>query len=106
MEDTLSVVYTSSDEELNISLYPIDGYNMDEYDFVCEIFCSPLRKQIVHKKDMERIDASNYRVWMKTSVIGVGNVKVRVLAKIPNAKCDDGYRDVVTYLNPMVEIKD
>lgn len=105
MEDKLSIVYIPSEEELNISLYPIDGYSMDEYDFTCEIFCSTFRKQVIEKNDMERIDANNYRVWMKTSMIGIGKVKVRVVARIPNDKCDDGFRDVVTYLDPRVEIK-
>ena len=102
---TKYVSHLGSDEEVNIHLYPIDGYTMDEYDFTCEIFCSSARKQVVPKNKMERVNANNYRVWVHTSLVGIGNVNIRVVAKIPNARCDDGYRDVVAYLDPNMEIQ-
>lgn len=106
MEDKLSIVYVPSEEEVNISLYPIDGYTMDEYDFTCEIFCSSMRKQILSKSDLRRVDENNYVAIVETAKIGAGKVKIRVLARVPNANFDDGFRDVVTYLDPKTEIKD
>lgn len=106
MEDKLSIVYIPSEEEVNIHLYPIDGYTMDEYDFRCEIFCSSMRKQMVAKKDLRRIDESNYVAKIYTTEIGAGKVKIKVLARIPNSNFDDGFRDVATYLDPKIEVKD
>ena len=106
MTEKLTVLYLPSDEEINIHLEPIDGYTMDKYDFTCEVFCSHMRKQVIEKKDMTRIDSDNYRLWLKTEPIGVGRVKIKVLAKIPNAYVDGGIRHVTTYLDPHIEIKD
>ena len=105
MEDVYTTIYTPSEVEVNIHLYPIDGYTMDEYDFTCEIFCSSMRKQILHKSDLRRVDENNYVAIVDTSKIGVGKVKIRVSARVPNDNFDDGYRDIVTYLNPWVEVK-
>lgn len=106
MEDVYTTIYKPSEEEVNIHLYPIDGYTMDEYDFTCEIFCSSTRKQILSKSDLRRVDENNYVAIVETAKIGVGKVKIRVLARVPNDNFDDGYRDVVTYLNPKLEVKD
>ena len=106
MELAKHKIYTPSDEEINIHLYPIDGYTMDEYDFTCEIFCTSLRKKTLRKRDMRRVDESNYVAKLNTAEIGVGAVKIRVLARIPNVNYDDGYRDVVTYLDPKIVIEE
>lgn len=106
MEDGYTTIYTPSEEEVNISLYPLDGYSMDEYDFTCEIFCSSMRKQVLRKNDLRRVDENNYVAIVDTAKIGVGKVKIRVSARVPNDNFDDGYRDVVTYLDPKIEVKD
>lgn len=106
MEEIYTTIYMPSEEEVNIHLQPIDGYTMDRYDFTCEVFCSPIRKQVITKKDMNRVDENNYTLWMKTSSIGVGRVKIKVLAQIPNIYLENGFRQVTTYLDPRVEIKD
>lgn len=91
-------------EEINISLDIIDGYAMDDYDFNIEAYCSSLRKQTFSKRDARRVDADNYKIIVDTNVVGVGDIKIRVVARIPNIEYPDGYRDAVTYLDPNVTV--
>lgn len=98
------ISYLGSEEEINISLDLIDGYAMDDYDFTVEVYCSSYRKQTFGKRDARRVDADNYKIVVDTNVIGVGDIKIRVVARIPNIEYPDGYREAVTYLDPNVSV--
>ena len=98
------ISYLGSEEEVIISLDLIDGYAMAEYDFTIEVYCSSLKKQIFTKQQARRIDDNNYSVIVDTNIIGVGDVKIRVVGRIPNSSYPDGYREVVTYLDPNTRI--
>lgn len=98
------ISYLGSEEEINISLDPIDGYAMADYDFTIEVYCSSLKKQIFTKEQATKIDDNNYTVIVETIKIGVGDVKIRVVGRIPNISYPGRYRDVVTYLDPNMRI--
>jgi hypothetical protein len=99
------ISYLGSEEEINISLDLIDGYAMDDYDFIVETYCSSYRKQTFRKRDARRVDANNYKIIVDTNIVGVGDMKIRVIARIPNIEYPDGYREAVTYLDPNVTVK-
>lgn len=100
------ISYLGNEEEVNISLDPIDGYAMvdDDFDFTIEVYCSSLKKQIFTKDQARKEDDGTYTVFVETIKIGVGDVKIRVVGSVPNRSYPGKYRDVVTYLDPNMRI--
>lgn len=81
--------------KINVHVEPIDGYTMDDYGFTCLFYIYANRYVEVKKEDMVRLDESNYVACIDSSKLGVGLVRMRITADIPDADFPDGYRTEV-----------
>lgn len=94
----------NGDVKLNIHLEPIDGLTMDDYDFDVEGYCSTRNVLKFRKDELIRVDESNFKVAFNTDDIGTGEIKVRVIARIPDGDFPDGIRDELWEVNTKIQV--
>lgn len=90
------------EKKVLISIEPIDGLHMSDYDFKCVFYTYTNRAVVVEKKDMKKRDNDNYIAILdseKIRALGKGCVKLRVIGYIPDADFSDGYRTEVEDVN-------
>ena len=77
---------------------PIDGLSIGQYDFYIESYCNPGQKVITTKEDAIMLDDDSVLVCVDSNIVGVGLLKCRVVAYIPDGKFPDGLRTEVVVL--------
>lgn len=111
------IVFLGTELKLNIHIDPIpkhpnqegeetqDGeWNMADYDFEIEVFCTPKKSVTITKEDAIEIDKNNYVILVDTNEIGVGTLKVKVIAHIPDGHFIDQARTEVSVEDTGIEI--
>lgn len=111
------IVFLGTELKLNIHIDPIpkhpkqegeetqDGeWNMEDYDFEIEVFCTPKKTVTITKDDAIWIDKNNYVVLIDTNEIGVGTLKVKVIAQIPDGDFIGQTRTEVSIRDTEIEI--
>lgn len=96
--------HIGTEMKLNISVDPIGSTTMDTYDFVAEVFCSPSKVITIPKEEAIRVDANNYIVLVDTTALGVGKVKVKLTAAIPDNDFSDGFRTEISIVDTGINI--
>lgn len=84
-----------TDLKVNVHFEPISELTMDDLEFTCKFFTNSEINSITCKKaDMIRVDESNYVAVICTKRIGHGDLKLRVVAEIPDPEVEihDGIR--------------
>lgn len=84
-----------SDIKINVHIEPIMGLSMQDFDFFVEFFCHANKVVKTEKSQCIREDADNYRITFNARDVGVGVVKYRITAFIPDGDFDDGVRTEV-----------
>lgn len=97
-------VFIGTKLKLNINIEPIGGITMDNYEFEIEVYCSPKKSVIIKKEDAIRIDDSNYVIRIDTEEVGVGDLKCKITAQIPDGDFDDNIRTEVVGLDTNINI--
>ena len=97
MENFYKRIMSSLGTELKINVHvePIDGYHMEDYDFVCSFFVYEDRRVEVSKSSMKRVDSDNYMALLVSDDgrrIGRGRIQMEVTAYIPDGDFADGVR--------------
>ena len=91
----LNMVVLGTELKFNLSLEPIDGLHMGDYDFECVLFVYTNRKVIIPKSRMIKVDDDNYIVKLEDEdaiKIGRGSIVAEITAYIPDADFSDGLR--------------
>lgn len=81
--------------KLNIHVEPIAGYHMSELNIKCVLFVYPNRTVEVGKEAMVKVDEDNYVIPLTAELIkkvGRGQLKLKVIAGIPDSDFPDGFR--------------
>lgn len=118
MEDS-DIVFLGTELKLNIHIDPIpkhqdqevgegddNEWNMADYDFEVEVFCSPKKVITITKEEAIPVltDKNNYIVLVNTEDIGTGIMKVKVIAHIPDGDFSDNARTEVSVKDTGIEI--
>lgn len=90
--------------KLNINIQPINGFTMDDYDFVVDVYCKPKNTVTVTKAECIRVDKDNYIVCFDSEMLGQGDIKCKVTAYIPDRDFSDGLRTEVAFLETGITI--
>ena len=98
------IIYLGTEVKLNINIEPIGGAVMDDYDFSCEFYCLPNASIRLNKDQLIRTDENNYLAVIDTMPLGVGELKCKVTAYIPDADCNDGIRTEVIRIDTGMRI--
>lgn len=97
-------VFTGTEIKVNVSIEPIDGFSMQDYDFEVEFFCSPVYRQVVKKEQAKKVDKDNYLCLVDTKVVGAGDLKCKVIAYLPDADFEDDTRTEVEVIETGITI--
>lgn len=82
--------------KLNLHIDKYDDMSMSDYDFDVEVFSSKGTNSMMYKKaDMIKIDDDNYCLLVDTAIIGLGKIKLKVHAYIPDNDFVGGVRDEI-----------
>lgn len=98
------VVYLGTHVKLEVRIEPIGPYHMSDYDFECEFYCSPNKKEVKRKNVMIEKNQDAYLTVLDTESVGVGELKCRIITHIPDGDCPNGLRDVVKFINTKIPI--
>ena len=113
-----NTVYLGTELKLRVGIEPMGGLHMEDYNFDIEAYCNDKsvvkaskRKDPQTKEDVLTNlvaidgDEDNYIALIDTSVIGVGKLKCRVVAYIPDTDfTDDGVRTEVVVMDTGITI--
>lgn len=99
-------VYLGTELKLNINIEPIDEMTMDDYNFNVELICGLLKKtsKVISKDKAKRIDQDNYMVCFNTDDLGVGKLRCKVTAYLPDGDFEDSLRTEITETDTEIEI--
>ena len=103
----MSKIYLGTELKLNVNIDPIGDNHMDNYDWKVELFTTPNKVVTVESTDNNnaiRQDADNYIIKVDTKSIGVGKLKCRVTAYIPDGDFSDYKRTEIQLYNPNIDI--
>lgn len=81
--------------KLNVHIEPIAGFHMEELNFKCILFVYPNKAAEICKNEMVKIDEDNYVIPLTAELVkrvGKGQLKVKIIAKIPDGDFPDGFR--------------
>lgn len=100
----MNKIYIGTELKLNIHIEPIGDITMDDYDFEVEAYCSSKRPVVIQKSNAIRIDSDNYVVVIDTNVVGVGDLKCKVTAQVPDGDLPDLLRTEVVCIETGINI--
>jgi len=81
--------------KLNVHVEPIAGFHMDELAIKCKLFVYPNKTVEVGKETMVKVDKDNYVIPLTAELVkrvGRGQLKVKVIAEIPDSDFPDNLR--------------
>ena len=88
-------VVIGTELKINVHAEPVDGIRMEAYDFYCDFYVMRNRFVRVPKSEMIYIDPDNYIATFDTRQVGMGNLRLRMTALVPDENFADGYRTEV-----------
>ena len=78
-------LYLNADFKLILSIDPIAGLNMTDYDFSVELYATTAKKLKIKKSEMTELAKDQYLLIGNTTSIGIGDVMCMVTAMVPEA---------------------
>jgi hypothetical protein len=85
--------------KLNVHVEPIAGFHMEELAIKCVLFVYQNKAVEVSKEAMVKVDEDNYVIPLTAELVkrvGRGQLKVKVIAEIPDSDFPDGFRTEIT----------
>lgn len=81
--------------KLNVHVEPIAGFHMYELNVKCVLYVYPNKAVEVDKDAMVKVDEDNYIIPLTAELVkrvGRGQLKVKVVAEIPDSDFPYGFR--------------
>lgn len=97
-------IYYGTELKLSVSVEPISGFTMDNYDFSVDIYTNTPKVVSLPKAELIRVDKDTYVACVDTTKIGSGRVRCRVSAYIPDGDFKDGKRNEVCIVDTGINI--
>lgn len=104
MAEIRQYVPAETELKLIVRIEPIGELTADDYEF--EIEAKAWRQKVVKFKKSEtiRVDENSRIVVVDTGQVGYGDLKLRIVAQIPDSDLPDQYRKEVCILDTYVTI--
>ena len=90
--------------KINIHVEPIGGLSMDDYDFQADFYVYRNRKVSVRKEEMIRVDENDYIAIVDTERTGMGKIRMRLTAYVPDEDLPDGLRTEIATVDTDITI--
>lgn len=102
-EQTQQIIY-GSEIKLNINIKPIDSVHMSDYDFNIVFFTNNESPVTLTKEQCKQVDVDNYLAMLDTKQLGLGKLKMKITAYIPDEDFDDYSRTEVIQQTTGIQI--
>ena len=77
-------VFLGTELKLSISVDPIGGFKFSDYDCTVDIYTTHTKVVSIPKSRLIKVDDNTYIACVETKQLGVGRVKCRISAYIPD----------------------
>lgn len=100
------IIFLGTELKLNINIDSFGETTMDDYDFNVELIGGSFKKtsKVINKEDAKRVDSDNYIICFDTTELGVGPLKCKITAYLPDGDFRDGKRTEITEIDTGIEI--
>ena len=100
-----SKVFIGTELKLNLYFEPLGNTKMRDYNFKVEAYCTTPEEGItLNKEDVKIIDDNNCNILIDTMEVGIGTLKIKVTAYIPDVDFKDKIRTEVVCVNTGIKI--
>lgn len=89
--ETQQIIY-GSEIKLNINIKPVDFLHMSDYDFNVVFFTNSDSSVTLSKEQLKKVDDDNYLAMIDSTQLGLGKVKMKITAYLPDNDFDDKIR--------------
>lgn len=100
----MTKIFLGTELKLNINIEPMGEFTMDDYDWSVDVYCLTKRAVTISKRDAIRIDKDNYVLLVDTEELGVGDVKCKITAYIPDFDFPDTLRTEVSMIDTGINV--
>lgn len=98
------IVRVGTEVKINVHLERMGEVTMDNYEWSAEVYTIATKVVKVSKGEAIRVDEDNYVVTVDTAKTGVGGLRMRVTADVPDGDFADGLRREIVLLNTDIEV--
>lgn len=102
--EDMANIYYGTELKLSISIDPIQGLKMADYDFVVELFTTTAKIVSQPKAQLIKIDDDTFVARADTKLLGKGRVTCKITAFIPDGDFKDGKRNEVCIVDTGINI--
>ena len=97
-------IIAGTEIKLNVHAEPIGDAHMVDYNFTVEIYTSPTKSITLSKDKLIYIDEDNYVACVDSSKLGVGRLRCKLTAQIPDGDFDDNFRTEITVIDSGIDV--
>lgn len=97
-------IIAGTEIKLNVHAEPIGDVHMEDYAFTVEVYTSPTKSIALRKEDLIYDDKDNYIVCLDSSKLGVGRLKCKLTAQIPDGDFNDSLRTEIAVIDTGIDI--
>lgn len=97
-------IIAGTEIKLNVHAEPIGNAHMDDYAFTVEVYTSPTKSIALSKEELTYIDEDNYVACVDSSKLGVGRLKCKLTAQIPDGDFDDNLRTEIAVIDTGIDV--
>ena len=87
-----NILYIGEKKRMQVTFQPMGELTADDYDYTIELYCTPAKKFVITKAEVIRESENVCRFILDTSIVGGGELKMKITALIPDEECEDGVR--------------
>lgn len=98
----MEVIHLGSQFVLKVHMDPLSTTHLSEINFTCEF--SATNKQTLTKENLYKVDEDNYLAPLDSSVLGEGNLVLKLIADVPCTYFVGDIRKEVSVVNTNILI--
>lgn len=87
--NTENNVFIGTELKLTLSISPIEGVSMSDYNWEVDVFTSSKKVITLKKEDCVYLDDDSYLLLINSEDLGIGEIKCKVTAYIPDEHFQD-----------------
>lgn len=96
--------YLGEEIKVKVRAKPIDGMSLADYDWVALLWTSSYRVVEVPKRECIPMDDGVYVIPLDTMKVGVGSLKLKIVAELPDGDFEDGRRTTIGVVSGLTQI--
>lgn len=96
--------YLGEELKIKVTAKPIDGMSLADYEWIARLWTSAYRVVEVAKGECIPMGDGSYAITLDTTRVGVGRLKLEVVAQLPDGDFEDGYATTIGVVDSVTQI--